>query len=124
MAKNQIVTTSNNNENAIFDRKEYFYQEICRQIMSLELAPDTVLDEISLSSEFNLSRPPIREAMRQLAAEGYIELAPNRPARVKPLNYEAIRAFYLASPWLYTVTTQLAVINASKAELADLKSIG
>jgi len=107
----------------VLDRKSAFYREICRRIVSLELKPDAVLDEVVLSEEFGLSRPPIREIMRQLAAEGYVELEANRPVRVASMNYQSIRDFYLAAPFMYTATTQLAALNASANEIAALKKI-
>jgi DNA-binding GntR family transcriptional regulator len=41
-----------------------------RRIFSMELKPGAVVDEVALSTEFGLSRPPVRELFRQLAAEG------------------------------------------------------
>jgi len=108
---------------AAVDRKTVFYQEICQRIITLELKPDAVLDEVALSEEFGLSRPPIREIMRQLAAEGYIELEANRPARVASMNYQSLRNFYLAAPFMYTATTQLAALHATPNEIAGLKKI-
>jgi len=107
----------------VSDRKSVFYREICRRIVSLELKPDEVLDEVVLSEEFGLSRPPIREIMRQLAAEGYVELKANRPVRVASMDYQSIRDFYLAAPFMYTATTQLAALNATTVEIARLKKI-
>jgi len=107
----------------VLDRKSAFYREICRRIVSLELKPDAVLDEVVLSEEFGLSRPPIREIMRQLAAEGYIELEANRPARVASMNYQSLRSFYLAAPFIYIATTQLAALHATEHEITELKKI-
>jgi len=115
--------TKDKSLNKASDRKEYFYQEMRKRIMNLELEPDEVLDEMSLSAEFGMSRSPIREAIQKLATEGYIELEANRPARVSAMNYQSVREFYLASPMLYTITTQLAVNNASNYELEQLKAI-
>jgi len=107
----------------VLDRKSVFYREICRRIISLELKPDAVLDEVALSEEFGLSRPPIREIMRQLAAEGYVELEANRPARVASMNYQSLREFYLGAPFIYIATTQLAALHATEQEIAVLKKI-
>ncbi|MBB3319626.1 transcriptional regulator GlxA family with amidase domain [Rhizobium sp. BK176] len=54
----------------------------------MELAPGAVLDEVALSEEFGLSRPPVRELMRQMAGEGFIELEANRAARVSSMSYQ------------------------------------
>ena len=64
------------------DRKALLSEALRRRIVSMEMAPGAVVDELALSEEFGLSRPPVRELMRQMAAEGYIELEANRAARV------------------------------------------
>ncbi len=56
------------------DRKAVFAEALRRRILSMELAPGAVVDELALCDEFGLSRPPVRELLRQIAAEGYIEL--------------------------------------------------
>jgi DNA-binding GntR family transcriptional regulator len=82
-----------------------------------------VVDELALCEEFGLSRPPVRELMRQMAAEGYIELEANRAARVSSMNYQSLRSFFLAAPLIYCATTQLAATHATSAEIAELKRI-
>src|SRR5262249_49650811 len=57
------------------------------------------------------------------AAEGYIDLEPNRPARVSPMNYESLRSFFLAAPLIYIATTQIAATSATPAEIDRLKKI-
>ena len=51
---------------------------LTQDIVSNRLAPGTVLDESRLGREFGASRTPIREALRQLAASGLVELRPHR----------------------------------------------
>ena len=89
----------------------------------MQLAPGAVLDEVALSEEFGLSRPPVRELMRQMAGEGYIELEANRPARVTAMNYNALRDFFLVAPMIYIATTKLAAEIASPADVEGLEAI-
>lgn len=105
------------------DRKGRLDEALRKRILSMELAPGAVVDELTLADEFGLSRPPVRELMRQLSAEGYLELEPNRPARVSAMSHHSLRAFFLAAPMLYVATAQLAASNASAAEIARLKTI-
>jgi DNA-binding GntR family transcriptional regulator len=105
------------------DRKTLLSEALRRRIVGMELAPGAVVDEVALSEEFGLSRPPVRELMRQMAAEGYIDLEPNRPARVSPMSYQSLRSFFLAAPLIYIATTQLAATNATPAEIDLLKKI-
>ena len=101
------------------DRKTVLSEALRRRIVHMELAPGAVVDEVALSEEFGLSRPPVRELMRQMAAEGYIELEPNRPARVSAMSYQSLRSFFLAAPLIYIATTQLAATNATAAEIVS-----
>lgn len=105
------------------DRKVLLGEALRRRILSLELAPGAVVDELALSEEFGLSRPPVRELMRQMAAEGYIELEANRPARVSPMSYHALRSFFQTAPLVYVATTQLAAMQATPEEIARLKAV-
>ncbi|MES2259536.1 MAG: GntR family transcriptional regulator [Pseudomonadota bacterium] len=105
------------------DRKTLLSETLRRRILGMELAPGAVVDEVTLAEEFGLSRPPVRELMRQMAAEGYIELEANRPARVSSMNYQSLRSFFLAAPLIYIATTQLAAANATSAEVETLKAI-
>ncbi|MHA6830816.1 GntR family transcriptional regulator [Ralstonia pseudosolanacearum] len=105
------------------DRKTLLSEALRRRIVSMEMAPGAVVDELALSEEFGLSRPPVREIMRQMAAEGYIELEANRAARVSSMNHQSLRNFFLAAPLIYIATTQLAAVNAAQPEIDALKAI-
>ncbi|MBC3481970.1 GntR family transcriptional regulator [Pseudomonas sp. SWRI59] len=105
------------------DRKAVLAEALRRRILSMELAPGAVVDELALCDEFGLSRPPVRELLRQIAAEGYIELEANRAPRVAAMNHDSLHSFFVAAPLIYIATTQLAATNASAAEIEALKAI-
>lgn len=52
-------------------RKNGLYQDLKRQILTLEVDPDQVLDEATLGEQYGLSRTPVRETLRRLAGEGF-----------------------------------------------------
>ncbi len=91
-----------NSADAPFDRKAVLGDALRRRILSMELAPGAVVDELALCDEFGLSRPPVRELLRQIAAEGYIELEANRAPRVAAMSHDSLHAFFLAAPLIYT----------------------
>lgn len=105
------------------DRKALLVETLRRRILTLEIKPGAVVDEVELGSEFGLSRPPVRELLRQMAAEGYLELAPNRATRVSALSYDSIRSFFQCAPVIYCATTQLAAERATAADVARLRAI-
>jgi len=51
-----------------------------------QIPPGTVLDEAQLGDRFDASRTPVREALRQLAAAGLVEIRPRRGVVVLPLT--------------------------------------
>ncbi|MGV8832232.1 MAG: GntR family transcriptional regulator [Devosia sp.] len=57
-------------------------QKLADRIISGELAPGTALDETSLAAAFAVSRTPVREALRLLAASGLIDQKPHAQALV------------------------------------------
>ena len=61
-------------KDAAKSKKAALYGHLKVAIMTLELRPGADLDEAKLSEEFSLSRTPLREVLRQLAGEGYVDL--------------------------------------------------
>jgi DNA-binding GntR family transcriptional regulator len=101
--------------------KTSLYETLKRNILTLELAPDQDLDEVSLSEEYGISRTPVRDVLRQLAAEGYVDIRENRGARVIPMNLVTLRDFFLVAPIIYEAVGRLAVQNFRPALLSQLK---
>ena len=52
--------------------KDEIMDKIKREILMLTLAPVVPLDEASLSTQFEISRTPLRDILRRLAGEGYV----------------------------------------------------
>jgi DNA-binding GntR family transcriptional regulator len=105
------------------DRRMMLGTTLRRRILTMQMPPGAVLDEYALAEEFGLSRPPVREVMRQMAGEGYIELEPNRPARVTGMGYQSLRDFFLFAPLVYVASTRLAAERRTAADLDMLRAI-
>ncbi|AJC82937.1 GntR family transcriptional regulator protein (plasmid) [Rhizobium etli bv. phaseoli str. IE4803] len=101
--------------------KSNLYEDLKRQILTMELDPDANLDEASLSERYGLSRTPVRDIFRRLAGEGYIDIRENRGARVIPMNHSTLRNFFLVAPMIYAAVGRLAVQNFKPAQLVELK---
>jgi len=107
---------------ASFDRKAVFENALHRRILDMSMAPGSAVDEVALSKEFGLSRSPVREVLRQLAGEGYIEMAANRAPRVAPLPSSAFKGFAQSCGLIYVATAHLAAANASAADVTRLRN--
>ena len=101
--------------------KNSLYDDLKRQILTMELDPDQVLDEVGLSERYGLSRTPVREVFRRLAGEGYLDIQENRGARVAPMNHSTLRNFFLVAPMIYAAIGRLAVQNFKPGQLLALK---
>lgn len=97
-------------------KKQTLYEDLRRQILTLNLEPGTLLEETSLSERYGLSRTPLREVFRQLAGEGYLELSTNRGAMVSSMNHKTLRNFFLTAPLIYAAVGRLAAENATPAQ--------
>ncbi|TBU73696.1 GntR family transcriptional regulator [Phytopseudomonas daroniae] len=102
--------------------KNSLYDDMKRQILTMQLDPGQVLEELSLSARYGLSRTPVREVLRRLAGEGYLDIQENRGARVAPMNHSTLRNFFLAAPMIYAAIGRLAVQNFKPAQLNDLQA--
>ena len=100
--------------------KNSLYDDLKRQILTMELDPDEDLDEVSISERYGLSRTPVRDIFRRLAGEGYIDIRENRGARVIPLNHTTLRHFFLVAPMIYAAIGRLAVQNFKPKQLSEL----
>jgi DNA-binding GntR family transcriptional regulator len=78
------------------------------RILSGELGPGERLHQEALSAELGVSRTPVREALGRLAADGLVELLPQRGARVADLRPEDMAAAYEARLAIEPVAARLA----------------
>jgi DNA-binding GntR family transcriptional regulator len=90
-------------------------------IVSGEFAPGTVLRQEQLSERFNVSRTPVREALRRLAALGLVSFVPNRGVRVRTLSREELWEAFLVRAELESLATELAAPKMTEEDLAELE---
>ncbi|WP_323034045.1 GntR family transcriptional regulator [Paracoccus sp. (in: a-proteobacteria)] len=102
--------------------KTALYEDLKHQILTLERAPDEALDEVGLGERYGISRTPVRDVLRQLAGEGYIEHRENRGARVIPMNHATMRDFFSVAPVIYEAVARLAVQNFRPEQLVALQA--
>ena len=103
--------------------KDRLYSDLKRKILTLELEPGVDLDETRLSTEYGISRTPLRDVFRQLAGEGYIRIRDNRGASVSPMNHKTMRDFFLTAPLIYSSVARLAAQNGQPDQIALLRRV-
>ncbi|WP_412066361.1 GntR family transcriptional regulator [Rhizobium sp. SYY.PMSO] len=98
-------------------------EDLRRRILTEALEPGSYLDETEIAEAYGISRPPLRELLRQLAGEGYLILHENRGAQVAPMSHKSLRNFFVAAPMIYAAIGRLAAQNATTAQIMRLKDI-
>ena len=93
-------------------------------IVTGEIAPGAILRQEKLSERFGVSRTPIREALRRLAALGLVSFVPNRGVRVRTLDRDDLREAFLVRAELESLATELATPRITAGQLAELDAIG
>lgn len=98
------------------------YERLRDRILALELQPGSPLDEATVGKDLDVSRTPLREALVRLAAEGLVELLPNRGARVAPIELPQLQEHLEAFELLQRTANVLAAQRRSKAHLDAMQS--
>ncbi len=104
-------------------KKSICIDDLRRRILTNALDPGVYLDEVEIGETYGISRPPVREALRQLAGEGYVVLHENRGAQVAPMSHKTLRNFFVAAPMIYAAVARLAAQHASPQQIDHLKQI-
>ena len=97
------------------------YEAVRDGISDGRLRPGEWLREGSIAAEIGLSRTPVREALRVLAAEGLVELVHNRGARVVRWDAQDVDETYRLRALLEGEAAGLAARRATSAQLAALE---
>ncbi|HWX12610.1 MAG TPA: GntR family transcriptional regulator [Trinickia sp.] len=87
------------------------------------LAPGMKLNERELCERLGISRTPLREALKVLAAEGLVEISPNRGATVSQMTEAEIREMFELLSGLEAFSGELACERITPAELAEIKAL-
>lgn len=92
------------------------------RVMTGEIPLGSWLRQEGLAAEFEVSRTPVREALRKLETLGLVQLVPNRGALVRGPTARVIREAYLVRAELEGLAAQLAVNQISDAQLERLRA--
>ncbi len=92
-------------------------------IVEGRLAPGSRIPERELCEKFGISRTPLREALKVLAAEGLIELLPNRGARVRQFSETDIRNLFEVLSGLDFLAGRLACARITDDAIASIEKL-
>ena len=94
-----------------------------QMLVENRIAPGAKLNERELSEVLNVSRTPLREAIKMLAAEGLVELLPNRGAIAVELTEAVVLNTFEVMAGLEAQSGELAALRITEAELQEIKAM-
>lgn len=102
-------------------------EEVCRRIADEivlgQLPPGSRLDEVSLATRFQVSRTPVREALKQLTIMGLVETRRNRGSVVAALSPEQLDDMFEAIGELEAACARHAALRMGEADRARMREI-
>src|SRR5579871_389094 len=104
-------------------RAEELRLQLADEIVRGTLAPGSALDETDIARRFSVSRTPVREALRQLAASGLIEARAHRGAVVAQPSIERLSGMFEAMAELEALCAGLSAERMTPAERYRLEAI-
>ncbi len=103
------------------------YEEVAEllreRIFRQELAPGSWIDELKLAEEYGISRTPLREALKVLAAEGLVTMKVRRGAYVTEVSEQDLRDVYHLLALLESDAAGVVAVKATAAELQELQAL-
>ena len=103
------------------------YQEVAellrQRIFNRELTPGSWIDELKLAEEYGISRTPLREALKVLAAEGLVTMKVRRGAYVTEVSERDLTDVYHLLALLESDAAGVVATQASDAQLKELQTL-
>ncbi|MEO7392420.1 MAG: GntR family transcriptional regulator [Ramlibacter sp.] len=103
------------------------HEQVARRLRQMlvegHIAPGAKLNERELCEVLDVSRTPLREAIKMLAAEGLVELLPNRGAIAVALNETDVLNTFDVMAGLEGLSGELAAQRITDGELAEIKAL-
>ena len=94
-----------------------------QMLVENQIAPGAKLNERELAEVLQVSRTPLREAIKMLAAEGLVELLPNRGAIAVELTEADVQDTFEVMAGLEAMSGELAAERITDAELAEVRAM-
>lgn len=103
------------------------YEEVAEQlrqrIFRRELEPGSWIDELKIAEEFGISRTPLREALKVLAAEGLVTMKVRRGAYVTEMSEKDLRDVYHLLSLLESDAAGVVAQRATPSQLQALQAL-
>lgn len=111
------------NNTTVQTREDFVIDELREAIVRGHFKPGEKLDQEEIAELLNVSRIPVRQALRTLTAEGLVKMYPHRGAVVAELSLEELEEIYFLRGALEGIAARLAAPKMDEEHLAQLQAI-
>src|ERR1044072_4898325 len=109
------------------ERTEMMHEDVVPRLRHVltegEIPPGARIPERELCSSLGISRTPLREALKVLAAEGLVVLLPNRGSRAAKLTQKDVKDLFEVCEALEATAGELACPRVSGEQLAEIAGL-
>jgi len=102
---------------------EQVAEQLRQRIFRRELEPGSWIDELKIAEEFGISRTPLREALKVLAAEGLVTMKVRRGAYVTEMSDKDMRDVYHLLSLLESDAASVVAARATPDQLRELEQL-
>ncbi len=99
------------------------FQKLEERILSGVYKDGENLTEVKISQELGVSRTPVREALKQLAKEGLIEIVPNKGAVVVPFSEKDINDIYEIRMKIEGLASRKTAMQITDEQIKELREV-
>src|SRR6188474_2068058 len=107
--------------------RQVLHQQVCTRLRQLivenHIPPGSKLNERALCEQLRVSRTPLREAIKALAAEGLVDLLPHRGAVAVKLSEDDVVHTFEVLAALEGLSGELAAARIGDAEVAEIRAL-
>lgn len=103
--------------------RDIIFEHLRQEILDGNIKPDDRLIERDIAAKLNVSRTPVREALRKLESEGFVEYLPRKGVVVRGFNITEIQEIYDIRKELECLAVRNAIRKITAADLQNLREL-
>ncbi len=101
---------------------EYALRVLKENIISLDLAPGSMVSENEIAAQLGISRTPVREALIELSRVGIVQIMPQKGSRINLIDYGMVEESRFLRLVLEREVVKLICMNETRADLSSSNS--
>ena len=99
------------------------YEKLKEDIINLKFKENSIITEKELAERYKVSKTPVREALKKLNLEGFIEVLPRKGYFVTSISVEDLKNIFQIRMILEVGASEIAIENVSLNDIKKLKEI-